>query len=101
MAAPTIVTINHSLSRNEVRRRIIKGVDRLAVRIPGDASINHQWVDPDHIELVVKTFGAQILCSAQIADNHLLVTLWLPFTLSMMSKPIASAIQNKGLRYLS
>jgi hypothetical protein len=101
MAAPTVIDIPHTLGRDEAKRRMERGVGKLASHIPGgSATVTHSWPSAERLALTVATMGVKVPCTVDAEDNRLRVTLHLPGMLSLMSGPIAAIVEKQGERLM-
>lgn len=101
MATSTIIDIPHTLGRDEAKRRMIKGVGKLASHIPGGAaSVTHSWPSADRLALTVFAMGVEVPCTIDSEDNRLRVILHLPGMLSLMSGAIAAIVEKQGQRLM-
>jgi hypothetical protein len=97
MPNPTIIDIPHSIGREEARRRMAKGVGKLASHIPGGAAtVTHSWPSADRLALTVATMDVEVPCTVDAEDERLRVTLELPGMLRLMAGPIAAIVKSQG-----
>ena len=101
MPNPTVIDIPHNLGRKEARRRMAKGVGKLASHIPGGAAtVTHSWPTADRLALTVVTMGVDVPCMVDAEDKRLRVTLELPGMLRLMAGPIAAIVKSQGERLM-
>ncbi len=85
----------------EAKRRMERGVGKLASHIPGGAAtVTHSWPSAERLALTVATMGVEVPCTVDAEDNRLRVTLHLPGMLSLMSGPIAAIVEKQGERLM-
>lgn len=101
MPTATISDIPHGLGRAEAKRRMTRGVAKLASHIPGEAaSVTHSWASEDQMSLTVVAMGMEIPCTVDADDTRLHVTLQLPGMLRLMADPIKIIIHQQRERLL-
>ncbi|TVV76854.1 polyhydroxyalkanoic acid system family protein [Sphingomonas solaris] len=97
MSNPTIIDIPHKLGRDEARRRMKARIGELPAHIPGGvAEVKAQWPGEDRMALEVKALGQAVSATADVADDHIRVSLILPPMLAMFGGKIAEVVARKG-----
>jgi hypothetical protein len=96
------VAIPHSLGREEVRRRLQGGGDRIEDAIPGGmARITTRWLDEDTLGLDINAMGQTLAGRIAIEDQQVLFDVDLPMALSFIKPIIEGSIQQAGQKLLA
>ncbi len=96
------VAIPHSLGREEVRRRLQGGGDRIEDAIPGGmAKITTQWIDDDTLGLDINAMGQVLAGRIVIEDSQVLFDVDLPMALSFIKPIIEGSIRQAGQKLLA
>jgi hypothetical protein len=95
------VTIPHSLTRVEARKRIKAGTSELAGFIPGASGLRQEWQGEDHLALDIAIMGAKIGAGVDIEDHQIVIDVDLPVSLALLSGPIKNAIRDKSTKLLT
>jgi hypothetical protein len=99
MTQPHIVDIPHKLGQQEARRRIERGVGRIADHVPGGAKAESHW-EGDRLNLRVEAMGQAVTARMEILEAVVRVELMLPAALSFFAKPIEAMLKKKGTELL-
>lgn len=95
------VAIPHSLDKAEVRRRLSSRTPELANFIPGGlATVNHDWIDDDHMRLSVGALGQSVVARLDVEERQVVVNIELPPALAFVGGAIENAIRDKGTKLL-
>ena len=95
MAAPLIVSIPHSLGREEATRRLKNGLTRAAASVPVIAVDEERWED-NHMIFRVRALGQVASGHLDVADDHVRVEVTLPWLLQRFAEVAQAAIQKRG-----
>ena len=95
MAAPLIVSIPHSLGREEATRRLKNGLTRAAASVPVLAVDEERWED-NHMIFRVRALGQVASGHLDVADDHVRVEVTLPWLLQRFAEVAQAAIQKRG-----
>jgi hypothetical protein len=95
MAAPLIVSIPHSLGREEATRRLKNGLTRAAASVPVIAVDEERWED-SHMFFRVRALGQVASGHLDVADDHVRVEVTLPWLLQRFAEVAQAAIQKRG-----
>jgi len=96
------VAIPHSLTREEVRRRLSGGGDGIAKAIPGGmAQVETSWLDEDTLSLAITAMGQVMNGRVAIEDAQVLFDVDLPMALGFIKPIVESTIQQAGTRLLA
>lgn len=95
MPAPLIVSIPHSLGREEAVRRLKTGLTRAATSVPVLAVDEERWED-NRMIFRVRALGQAASGHLDVADDHVLVEVTLPWLLQRFAEAAQIAIRNRG-----
>jgi hypothetical protein len=99
MSQPHVVDIPHRLGQEEARRRIERGVGRIADHVPGGAQAESSW-EGDKLHLRVTAMGQAVSARIEVLEAVVRVELMLPAALSFFAKPIEAMLKKKGTEML-
>ena len=95
MSAPLVVSIPHSLGREEAMRRLKTGLSRAATSVPMLSVDEERWEDSRMI-FRVRAMGQAATGNVDVADDHVRVEVVLPWLLQRFAELAQTAIRNKG-----
>jgi hypothetical protein len=95
MSAPLVVSIPHSLGREEAARRLKTGLTRAASSIPVLNVDEERW-DGDRMNFRVRALGQAASGHLDVADDHVRVEVTLPWLLQRFAQVAQAAIRNRG-----
>lgn len=95
MAAPLIVSISHSLGKEEALRRLRPGFTGVAAALPILKVEQEAW-SGDKLEFQISALGQVATGSMDVAEDHVRVEVHLPWLLQRMAESIRGAIQERG-----
>ena len=95
MPAPLVVSIPHSLGREEATRRLKAGLTRAAERIPVLKVDEERW-EGDRMAFRVRALGQPASGHVDVADDHVRVEVVLPWLLQRFAEAAQAAIRNRG-----
>ena len=99
MSQPHVVDIPHKLGQQEARRRIERGVGRIADHVPGGAQAESSW-EGDRLKLKVTAMGQAVTARIEVLETVVRVEIMLPAALSFFAKPIEAMLKKKGTELL-
>jgi hypothetical protein len=99
MSQPHVVDIPHRLGQEEARRRIERGVGRIADHVPGGAQAESSW-EGDRLNLKVTAMGQAVTARMEVMEAIVRVEIMLPAALSFFAKPIEAMLKKKGTELL-
>ncbi|MEO0463929.1 MAG: polyhydroxyalkanoic acid system family protein [Pseudomonadota bacterium] len=95
------VRLPHSLDRAEVRRRLEERKGEIVNYFPeGMASLDSAWRGEDHLDFTVVAVGQRIGGAVDIADDHVMIEVRLPFLLNFLTSTIERSVKREGARLL-
>lgn len=100
MPAPLVVSIPHSLGREEAIRRLKSGLARAASSVPVLSIDEERWED-NRMNFRVRALGQAAAGHVDIADDHVRVEVVLPWLLQRFAEAAQAAIRSRGDRLLT
>jgi hypothetical protein len=95
MAAPLIVSIPHSLGREEAIRRLKNGLTRAAASFPVLAVDEERW-ENDRMIFRVRALGQVASGHLDVDDDHVRLEVTLPWLLQRFAEVAQAAIRKRG-----
>ncbi len=95
MSAPLVVSIPHSLGREEAPRRLKSGLTRAAGSIPVLKVDEERW-EGDRMLFRVRALGQAASGQIDVADDHVRLEVVLPWLLQRFAEAAQAAIRNRG-----
>ena len=95
MSAPLVVSIPHSLGREEAMRRLKSGLSRAASSVPVLSVDEERWED-NRMIFRVRALGQAASGHVDVADDHVKVEVVLPWLLQRFAEVAQAAIRSRG-----
>jgi len=95
MPAPLVVSIPHSLGREEAMRRLKNGLSRAASSVPVLAIDEERWED-NRMNFRVRALGQAASGQVDVEDDHVKVEVVLPWLLQRFAEVAQAAIRQRG-----
>ena len=95
MPAPLVVSIPHSLGREEAMRRLKTGLSRAASSVPVLSVDEERWED-NRMVFRVRALGQAASGHVDVADDHVKVEVVLPWLLQRFAEIAQAAIRSRG-----
>jgi Putative polyhydroxyalkanoic acid system protein (PHA_gran_rgn) len=95
MSAPLVVSIPHQLGREEATRRLKVGLTRAASSIPALKVDEERWQD-NRMIFRIRALGQAASGHLDVADDHVLVEVTLPWLLQRFAEVAQVAIRNRA-----
>ncbi len=95
MSAPLIVSIPHSLGREEAARRLKAGLTRATASVPMLQVDEERW-EGDRLIFRVRALGQVASGHLDVAEDHARLEVTLPWLLQRFAKAAQVAIRNRG-----
>jgi hypothetical protein len=95
MSAPLVVSIPHSLGREEAIRRLKTGLTRAASSFPILNVDEERW-DDNRMIFRVRALGQAASGQIEVADDHVRVEVTLPWLLQRFAEMAQRVIKNRG-----
>lgn len=96
------VALPHSLSKEEVRRRMRTHASEIGDFFPaGLAKVSTDWPNEDRMNITAEVVGFSIPGGVEIRDKEVVITMDLPMMLGVMKGPLEAAVKKEGGRLLA
>jgi hypothetical protein len=95
MSKPLVVSIPHSLGRDEAVRRLKVGLTRAATSVPVLKVDEERW-DGDRMIFRVRALGQSAAGHVDVGDSHVRVEVTLPWLLQRFAEVAQAAIKARG-----
>jgi hypothetical protein len=95
MSAPLVVSIPHSLGREEAMRRLKAGLTRAGSSLPVLSVDEERWED-NRMIFRVRALGQAAAGHVDVADDHVRVEVVLPWLLQRFAEAAQAAIRHRG-----
>jgi hypothetical protein len=95
MSAPLIVSIPHSLGREEAMRRLKTGLSRAAASVPV-LSVDEEHWDDNRMNFRVRALNQVASGHLDVEDTHVRLEVTLPWLLQRFAEVAQIAIQKSG-----
>ena len=95
MSAPLVVSIPHSLGREEAMRRLKTGLTRAASSVPMLNVDEERWED-NRMIFRVRALGQAAAGHVDVADDHVRVEVVLPWLLQRFAEMAQATIRKRG-----
>src|SRR5213083_1639784 len=95
MSAPLVVSIPHSLGREEAMRRLKTGLSRATSSVPVLTVDEERWED-NRMIFRVRALGQAAAGHVDVAEDHVQVEVVLPWLLQRFAEVAQAAIRNRG-----
>jgi hypothetical protein len=95
MPGPLIVSIPHSLGREQATHRLQNGLSRAAARVPVLKVDEERW-DGNRMVFRVRALGQAASGNVDVADDHVRVEVTLPFLLQGFAQMVQAVVRERG-----
>src|SRR6267378_6625561 len=95
MTKPLVVSIPHSLGRDEAMRRLKTGLSRAASSVPVLHVDEERWED-NRMVFRVRALGQTAAGHVDVEDDHVKVEVVLPWLLQRFAEVAQATIKNRG-----
>jgi hypothetical protein len=98
MARPVTVTVSHDLGKDEARRRIAEGFDRVRGALSGGFlfAFAQEWRGSDQLSFTAKGLGQTITGRIDIFPQHVRIEAMLPGILAAIAEAITGRMEKEG-----
>jgi hypothetical protein len=100
MTKPLVVSIPHSLGREEAMRRLKTGLTRAATSVPVLSVDEERWED-NRMIFRVRALGQAAGGHVDVAEDHVRVEVVLPWLLQRFAEAAQAAIRSRGTLLLT
>lgn len=95
MTTPLVVSIPHSLGKEEALRRLKPGLARAAAKFPVLAVEEENWAG-DRLSFRVRALGQVASGTVEVADDHVRLEVVLPWLLHKFAQVTEAAVRSRG-----
>lgn len=97
MTKPITITIPHQLGRDEARRRIAEGFQKIGGQFGASAAkaMKTSW-EGDRMVFSVKAMGQSVTGHVDVSDAVVAMEVMLPAMLAMMAAAVKDRVQHEG-----
>lgn len=95
MSKPLVVTVSHSLGKDEAVNRLKGGLAKATGTLPMFSLDEEVWTG-DTMTFRMSAMGHQAFGNVQVADQNVRIEITLPWLLQRFGEMIQGAIQEKG-----
>ena len=95
MPGPLIVSIPHSLGREQATHRLQSGLSRAAAHVPVLKVDEERW-DGNRMVFRVRALGQAASGNVDVADDHVRIEVTLPFLLQGFAQIVQATIRERG-----
>src|ERR1700719_4640894 len=96
MAKPLTVSISHSLGREEAVRRLKSGLASVPATFPHVLAVQEEVWTGDHLQFRVSALAQVASGTIDVADDHVRLTVALPWLLAQLVDRIKPLIARQG-----
>jgi len=98
MPRPVTVTIAHDLGKDEARRRVREGFDKLKTQMTGGMmfKFSEDWSGEDTLTFNAKGLGQDITGQIDIFPQHVRIEVVLPSLLAAIAETITGKVEKEG-----
>lgn len=98
MPRPVTVTISHELGKDEARRRLREGFDRLKRQMTGGLifAFTEEWAQEDRLDFTAKGLGQNITGRIDVFPQHVRIEVVLPGMLASIAEIITGKVEKEG-----
>ena len=100
MSKPVIVSVPHSLGREEAVRRLKAGFERAGSQFAGILTISQQVWSGDRLSFQASALGQQAAGSVDVRDDSIVIEVTLPWLLAKIAEKLAPAIRRESVLML-
>ena len=95
MSQPLVITIPHSLGKEEATNRLKNGLAKATATLPILSVTDETWVG-DTMSFKLSAMGQEAAGSVAVADSDVRIELVLPWLLQRFAEMIQQTISSKG-----
>ena len=96
MSKPVVVTIPHRHGKEEATRRLKAGLGSVRTNYSQLLSVQEESWAGDTLQFRVSALGQQAAGDIVVADDHVVLTVTLPWLLSKFAHAIQGAVKKQG-----
>jgi hypothetical protein len=95
MSKPLVVTVPHSLGKEEATNRLKSGLARATSTLPMFTLDEEVWTG-DKMTFKLRAMGQEAFGNVDVADNDVRIEITLPWLLQQFAEMIQGAVKSKG-----
>ena len=96
MAKPLVVNIPHELGRDEAKRRLERGFDRIREQIGGKALAFEERWEGERLHFSAGAFGQKVSGRADVLEDSVRIELDLPWILASIAGRLQHRVKHAG-----
>jgi hypothetical protein len=96
MPKPLVVSIPHSLGKEEALRRIQSGLGNVRTNYSTFVTLQEETWAGDHLQFQVKALGQAASGTIDVAEDHVRLEVSLPWLLGVLAEKITPVIRKEG-----
>ena len=96
MSRPLVVSIPHSLGRQEALRRIHSGIDQAKTGFASHLSVVEEKWSGDHLDFKVTVLRQAINGAIEVGEQQVMLTVELPWALAVLAEKAKALITRQG-----
>jgi hypothetical protein len=96
MSRPLVVSIPHSLGREEAARRLKSGLRDVPAVFHDVLVVQENVWTGDQLQFRVKALGQAASGTIEVADDHVRLTVTLPWLLAQLAERLSPALRHQG-----
>jgi len=96
MSRPLVVSIPHSLGKQEALHRIHKGIDQAKTGFAAHLSVIDETWSGDHLDFKVTVLRQAISGAIEVGEQQVMLTVELPWALAVLGEKIKALITRQG-----
>ena len=98
MSRPVTVTLSHDLGKEEARRRIVEGFDKLKGAMGGGFvfKFTEEWTSEDRLTFTARGLGQTITGAIDVFPQHVRIEATLPSVLASIAETVTGRMEQQG-----
>jgi hypothetical protein len=96
MSKPLVLSISHSLGKEEAVRRLKSGLGSVPATFHHVLAVQEETWTGDHLRFRVSALGQVATGTIDVAEDHVRLTVALPWLLAQLAEKMRPIIQNQG-----
>jgi hypothetical protein len=100
MSQPLVVSISHSLGKEEAVRRLKSGLRSVPAAFRHVLTIQEEIWTGDELQFRVSALGQVASGTIEVADDHVRLTVILPWLLAQLAERLRPVLRQQGLLML-
>jgi hypothetical protein len=96
MSKPLVLSISHSLGKAEAVRRLKSGLGSVPATFHHVLTVQEEVWTGDHLQFRVSALGQVASGTIDVADDHVRLTVALPWLLAQLAEKMQPLIRSQG-----